>query len=163
MTRKYLYIVLIFDIHMITDEEFRDKFRQGMDCSMQALADIAEDVFITEEEAYKLASCFGAGMLISGGACGAITGPLIALGLRYGNCEPNDFEQKAIVNSKRIEFVTKVKEAFGGCVTCKELLGVDLMDPETRKIAREDGTIERRCPGLIRIAIAILRDMFETR
>ncbi|MCL2712450.1 MAG: C-GCAxxG-C-C family protein [Methanomassiliicoccaceae archaeon] len=144
---------------MLTDEDFRKRFREGMDCSMQALAEIADDIYITEEEAYKLASCFGAGMLISGGACGAITGPLIALGMKYGNCEPNDFEQKAIVNSKRIEFVTRVKEAFGGCTSCKDLLGVDLMDPETRKIAREDGTIERRCPGLIRISIEILKDI----
>ena len=129
-----------------------------MDCSMQALAEVADDLYITKEEAYKMASCFGAGMLC-GGTCGTISGCFIAIGILHGNSEPNDFEQKAIVNSKRIEFITKFKERFNGKTTCMDFLGVDLTDPEKRKIAREDGTIERTCPQIIRAGLEILRSV----
>ena len=144
--------------HVLTDDDFRQKFREGIDCSAQVLAEVADDIFITEEEAYRMASCFGAGMLV-GGTCGAITGCLLAIGIKHGNYELNDFEQKGIVNSKRIEFVTRFKEIYGGRTTCTELLGVDLMDPDKRKVAREDGTIDKKCPYLIRTGLEILKDV----
>jgi len=143
---------------MLTDEDFRRKFREGMDCSMQMLALASEELYITEEEAYKIGACFGAGMLC-GGTCGAITGALMAIGIKHGNYEPNDVEQKSIVNNKRVEFIRRFREAYDGRTTCPDLLGVDLVDPDKRKLAREDGTIERACPGFIRTALAILEEL----
>ena len=143
---------------MLTDEDFRRKFREGMDCSAQILAQVAEDLFITEEEAYRMGSCFGAGMLL-GSTCGAITGAFIAIGIKHGNYEPNDIEQKSIVNNKRMEFIKRFKEVYDGKTTCPGLLKLDLIDPEKRKVAREDGTIERACPQFIRTALKILEDI----
>ncbi|MCL2786601.1 MAG: C-GCAxxG-C-C family protein [Methanomassiliicoccaceae archaeon] len=125
---------------------------------MQVLGKVADALFITKEEAYRPGSCFGAGMLM-GGACSAITGSFIAIGIKYGNYAPNDMDQKAIVNAKRMEFLKRFKEAYDGKVTCPELLKIDLMDPEKRKTAHDDGTIECACPNFIRTALKILKDL----
>ncbi|MDR0198185.1 MAG: C-GCAxxG-C-C family protein, partial [Methanomassiliicoccaceae archaeon] len=58
---------------MLTDEYVSQKFNEGIDCSMLVLAEFAEELGITRNEAYRMASCFGAGML-TGGVCGAVTG-----------------------------------------------------------------------------------------
>ena len=47
---------------MLTDEYVTQKFREGIDCSMMVLAEVADDIGITKDGAYRMASCFGAGM-----------------------------------------------------------------------------------------------------
>lgn len=60
---------------------------EGFNCSQIVLSSFAEDLGLDSEMANKVATCFGGGMG-SGDTCGAVTGALMVLGLKYGNYLP---------------------------------------------------------------------------
>jgi len=142
---------------MLTDEYVTQKFGEGIDCSMMVLAEVADEIGITKEEAYRMASCFGAGML-TGGVCGAVTGAFIAIGIKHGNHELNDLAQKMIVTSKRDELVQRFRDMHGS-VDCPAILGADLRIPEERDLARRNGYIDTKCPAFCRTAAQILKEL----
>ena len=63
---------------MIAEKEIAEKFTQGFDCAMVVLGEVAEDLGIEQEEAYRLASCFGVGMM-QGSICGAVSAAFIEI------------------------------------------------------------------------------------
>ena len=142
---------------MLTDEYVLQKFGEGIDCSMMVLAEFADDLGITKDEAYRTASCFGSGMLL-GSVCGAVTGAFIVIGMKHGNYGLNDLAQKGIVLSKRDEFVKRFGEEHGS-VNCPELLGADLRDMEQRQYAHDNHIIDTECPKFCRTAVRILNDI----
>ena len=142
---------------MLTDEYVSQKFREGIDCSMLVLAEAADNIGITKEEAYRTASCFGAGML-TGGVCGAVTGAFIAIGIKHGNHELNDLAQKAVVISKRDELVERFTKIHGS-VDCPRILGADLRIPEERQYARDNNHINTKCPAFCRTAAQIMKEL----
>jgi len=142
---------------MLTDDYVIRKFGEGIDCSMMVLAEFADDLGITKDESYKIASCFGSGMLL-GSVCGAVTGAFIVIGMKHGNCELNDLVQKSIVLSKRDEFVERFEKEHGS-VNCPVLLGADLRDDGQRQRARESGVIDTECPKFCRTAVRILKEI----
>ena len=85
-------------------EEIKEEFLKGYDCSQVVLRVFSEELGITEDEANKVAACFGGGMLM-GEVCGVVTGALMAIGLKYGHSNPeNLMEQKEIMMAKSAEF-----------------------------------------------------------
>ncbi|MCL2785720.1 MAG: C-GCAxxG-C-C family protein [Methanomassiliicoccaceae archaeon] len=142
---------------MLTEEYVAQKFREGIDCSMLVLAEVADVLGLTKEEAYKVASCFGAGMYV-GGPCGAVTGAFIAIGMKHGNYELNDTIQKHTVLSRRKKFIKRFEKAHGS-VYCPALLGADLRDEEQRLYVHKSEIIAKRCPKFCLTAVDILRDM----
>jgi C_GCAxxG_C_C family probable redox protein len=142
---------------MLTDEYVQNKFREGIDCSMMVLAEFADELNITKEEAYRTASCFGAGMFL-GSICGAVTGAFIAIGMKHGNHKLNDMEQKNTVISKRDEFVRRFIDMHGS-VDCPSLLGIDLREQDQRQYARDNGLFDTECPKFCRTAVALLKDI----
>lgn len=68
-------------------------FAQKYHCSQAVLVAFAEKLGLTEEQALKLGGCFGGGMC-KGEVCGACTGALMALGLKYGQSDVLDLESR---------------------------------------------------------------------
>lgn len=133
-------------------------FEDNFDCAQTVFAHFAEDLGMDEETALKVAAGFGGGMH-KGDMCGTVTGGLMALGLKYGFCEPNDAVGKDIMNQKAIEYERRVAEANEGCIRCRELLGVDTSTPEGKMAAGE--IIHARCPGFVVKACNILEELLE--
>ena len=73
---------------MIEESMIREKFIKGYDCSQVVLSYFAERLGITEEMANKVSACFGGGMM-HGDTCGAFTGAIMAVGLKYGHWDVN--------------------------------------------------------------------------
>ena len=93
-------------------EKIAELFMKGIDCSQVVAGAFAEELGITQEEAYKMVAGFGGGMGI-GETCGAVVGAMIVLGLKFGHCDTEHMEQKDIMNAKRAEFLTKFQEKYG--------------------------------------------------
>lgn len=87
-------------------ENIAELFMKGIDCSQVVAGEFAEELGITQEEAYKMAAGFGGGMGI-GETCGAVVGAMIVLGMKYGHFDTEHMEQKDIMNGKRAEFLEK--------------------------------------------------------
>ena len=88
-------------------EKIAELFMKGIDCSQVVAGAFAEELGITQEEAYKMAAGFGGGMGI-GETCGAVVGAMIVLGLKFGHCDTEHMEQKDFPQS--CCFVTRYHE-----------------------------------------------------
>ena len=145
----------------LTEEKVLNGFAAGLDCSQQVLGSVANDLHISTEDAYKMASAFGAGM---GHAetCGCVVGALIALGIVYGHSKPNDFETKKVLMAKKQEFETKFIAAHGSCI-CKKILGNDLTTKEGMENIQKQKLLETVCPKLVISANQILEQIIKER
>lgn len=145
----------------LTEEKVLKGFAAGLDCSQQVLGSVADDLHISKEDAYKMASPFGAGM---GHAetCGCVVGALIALGLAYGHSKPNDFETKKILMGKKQEFENQFIAAHKSC-SCKEILGNDLTTKEGIEKIQKQKLLETVCPKLVISASQILKKIIKER
>lgn len=130
------------------------EFTKGFDCSQVVLAQCADRLGISVEEANKAAATFGGGMGI-GETCGAVVGAMIALGLRYGHFKEGDSEQKDIMNAKRAEFIAAFKDKYGSCA-CRDLLGHDLSQPGEFEKVLEEGLLFDFCPQVVADTLEIM-------
>ena len=87
-------------------------FSQKLHCSQSVLAAFADECGITEEEAFRLGSCFGSGMR-KGEVCGAVTGALMVLGLLYGQKAAGDIEGRQFSNKVNDLMMDCFKEKCG--------------------------------------------------
>ncbi|OQX64806.1 MAG: hypothetical protein B5M51_02560 [Anaerolinea sp. 4484_236] len=134
------------------------RFEQGFACSQSVLSTFAPELGLSEETALKIASAFGGGMARQGEVCGAVTGALMTLGLKYGSTSPDDEEK---VREASQELMRRFKEK-NGALLCRELLGYHLIIPEEREKAKESGVFNTICPLLVqnatRLAAEILNE-----
>lgn len=135
-------------------EKIRELFIQGIDCSQVVTGTFAKDIGMDEDTMRKAAACFGGGMMC-GETCGAVTGALIVIGMKYGHCKEGDLEQKEIMMEKTAEFKTLFAEKRKSCL-CRELLGEDISKPGVLEKVLEQGTLLTFCPGVVEDAIEVL-------
>ena len=122
-------------------------------CSQAVLAAFAEELGMTKEQALKVGACFGGGMC-KAEVCGACTGALMALGLKYGMCEDSDLGSKERANSYAVRFLDEFAKQNGSYI-CRELLDCDISTDEGKAYARANGLFATECPKMIESAVLI--------
>ena len=138
-------------------EKAEKLFGEKYHCSQAVLGALAEELGLSEKQALKLGGCFGGGMC-KGEVCGACTGALMALGLKYGHCEADDVESKANANAVAVQFLdTFAKE--NGSYLCKELLGCDLATKEGKEHALANNLFTEFCPKMVVSAVKIAEEI----
>ena len=138
--------------------KIQELFMQGYDCSQVVLAHYAEKLGVSEELANKVSACFGGGML-EAKTCGAFTGALMAIGLKYGHFDSDNLmAQKDVMMAKSAEFRQKFAEKFG-TNNCKELVGYDVSTPEGFEQAISSGRMMGFCPTVVAAVIEILDEV----
>ena len=141
-------------------KQIAEEFIKGYDCSQVVLRHFANKLGITADEANRVAACFGGGMML-GSVCGAYTGALMAIGLKYGHSDPDGLlQQKDIMMAKTAQFKEKNKKKFG-TVECKELIGYDVSTPEGLKDALDSGKLLEYCPGLVDQVIGMAQEVLD--
>ena len=140
-------------------DKAKELFEQKYHCSQAVLAAFAEELWLNEKQALKLGGCFGGGMC-KGEVCGACTGALMALGLKYGQCEIEDLDSRLKTNDVTVKFLELFREENGSYI-CKELLGCDLATPEGKEYAKEHNLFTDFCPHMIVSAVKIAEQLLE--
>lgn len=138
-------------------DKAKNLFEQKFHCSQAVLVAFADELGITEEQALKLGACFGGGMC-KGEVCGACTGALMALGLKYGQSEKSDLESRYKTN----DITSKFLEMFcneNGSYICKELLGCDLATLEGKEYAQKHNLFTEFCPAMVISAVKITEQL----
>lgn len=138
-------------------EKAEKLFKEKFHCSQAVLGAFAQELGLTDEQALKLGGCFGGGMC-KGEVCGACTGALMILGLRYGQYRVEDIESRVNTNKITVEFLERFKDENGSYI-CKELLGCDLSTPQGHSYAVENNLFTQLCPKLVRSATEIVEKM----
>lgn len=100
----------------------------------------------------KVATGLGGGIGRCGDVCGALTGAVLAVGLKYGTNEI-DPKAKALSYSKAQTLYRKFESQHGN-VNCRNLIKHDLSTPEGFAKAKEEKAFEAVCGKLIKSVIA---------
>ncbi len=100
----------------------------------------------------NIASGFGGGIASNGNVCGALTGAIMALGLKYGG---SMMEEKVFqVSNTLLEKFTNLH----GSALCRELIKYDLAAAENLKEAFEKGAFDN-CPKYVEDVAEILETL----
>jgi C_GCAxxG_C_C family probable redox protein len=135
----------------------RSRFSEGFSCSQSVLAAFAPELGLDADAALRVSAAFGGGMGRTGGTCGAVTGALMVLGLRYGPTVA-DKVAKELTYAQARDFMVRF-EASHGATTCADLLGVNISTPEGQNAARDAKLFKTICPAMVASAVAILQEM----
>lgn len=138
----------------MTKEEISNLFLQGIDCSQVVAGEFAEKMGLSKEQARKVSSCFGGGMMC-GETCGAVTGALMVIGMVYGHAKEGDQDQKNLMSAKVTEFKNLFAQKYPSCM-CRELLGHDISRPGEMEKVLEKGLMFDFCPEVVCDTIEIL-------
>ena len=133
---------------------------EGFSCSQSVFSAFAEAEGINLEIALRIASSFGAGMARMGDTCGAVTGGMMVLGMKFGRTVADDTDAKEKNYRLVHEFVDRFNERFESC-TCRDLLGFEPGAPEVSQRFADDPELEKRCAGFVREASEILEEIIE--
>lgn len=132
--------------------------RRQYHCSQALFGAYAEDFGMDLQTAFKISTCFGAGMR-QGDICGCISASLMVLGLAFGFYDAQDREQEMYGNQKTREFMEKFRQRMEGEMTCRDILAHDITTPEGRMVIKQAGLILKNCPRPINHSIDILDEM----
>ena len=117
---------------MITKDETVDlaalKAEEGWLCSEAVLQALAEALNVSSELIPRIATGFAAGIGRSGEVCGAVSGAILGLGLKYGRNNLEETPPGRRPHWFATELIQAIKERHGA-VTCAGVLGLDLKDP----------------------------------
>ncbi len=133
-------------------------FREGFNCSQAILSTYSGAFGLDKTTALRAAAALGAGMGCMGEVCGAVTGALMVIGLKYGQTEARDKEAKAKTYERARAFGERFR-AEHGSLLCRELLGCDLGTEEGMATARQKGYFIELCPKFVRGAARLLEDV----
>lgn len=131
-------------------EEAVQYFEDGYVCSQAVFAAFSEEFGLSKEQALKIGACFGRGMR-KAEVCGACTGALMALGLKYG-------DNKAKSNEVCEKFLDEFKNENGSFI-CRDLLDCDIGTPEGVQYARDNNLFREICPKMVASAAKIAEDI----
>lgn len=123
-------------------------FEEKYVCSQAVFAAFSEDLGLDKEQALKIGACFGSGMR-KAEVCGACTGALMALGLKYG-------ESKESSNEACERFLDEFEKENGSYI-CRDLLECDISTPEGVEYAVENNLFKEFCPKMVESASIILQ------
>ena len=133
-------------------EEVIPLFQGGFNCSQIVLMSFCEKYGLDKKQALKLGCGLGGGMR-SGEVCGAVSGAILVIGLKYGQSDMKDQATKETCYAKTTEFINLFKEKKQSII-CR-----DLSKEGERESATRDEIFKKVCPEMIISAIQLLEEL----
>lgn len=134
-------------------EKAVQRFQGGFNCAQSVLLTLYEHLESTGENELvpKIAAGFGGGIGRCGSVCGALTGSIMAVGIKYA---PNEAgAEKRAQTYLNARALYRKFEAQHGTVFCRDLIKYDLANPQEAAKARQEGASEKVCAKLVKSAI----------
>ena len=144
---------------MSKKDEAMALFKSGANCSQAVLGAFAEECGLSQSEAMRLASGFGAGMGRMREVCGAVSAMVLVANLKYGSDDLQDKKAK----DDHYTLIQKLADEFkkeNGSIVCRELLNL-AKNENTSPIseARTENYYKKRpCVELVGMAAEILEN-----
>jgi len=133
---------------------------KGFLCSEAVLLALSETQNITSEIIPRIATGFGAGISRHGEVCGALSGAVMGLGLRFGRSQVSETPQDSSPYQFGQTMVNLFVEHFGN-IRCRDILDLDISSDEGRKKYRVQRLWESKCRELIRTATELAYDLLQ--
>ena len=136
-----------------------EKFLAGYNCAQAVLYSFSDELGFDKNTALRLATGFGAGMARKQNTCGAVTGGIIAIGLKHGRGEDQD---RALTDEtyRKVRELLWQFEATYGTSLCRTLLnGCDLNTPEGQQYFKQNDLLNRTCKPCVQSVVEMLEDI----
>ena len=134
-------------------------FNNGNNCSQAILSAYCESLGLDLLTAQGLACPFGSCMARTVKTCGAVTGALMLIGLKYGKSLPEDKGSKEQCYQMAQEFIARFTEIHSS-VYCCDLIN-DFPVPEGQQSVKDHNLLDRLCPIFLRDACQLLEVLLE--
>ena len=132
-----------------------ERFKSGFNCSQSVLSAFAEDFGLSRDSCLRLASPFGSGIARMQETCGAVTGALMAIGLKYGKGE-NGTEYDKTIAYRQSQFLVNEFKKRNTTICCRQLLdGYDMNSPQEMAKIMELDLYNNYCLKYIQDAVEI--------
>ena len=133
-----------------------EKFKNGLNCSQSILSTFGPALGLDEKSCIKIAAPFGGGIGHVQEVCGAVSGAVMAIGLRHGEGTEERDKRDRIIGLAQ-EFI-QAFTARHGSLRCRQLLNFDITTREGLLRAREAEAFAV-CGDYIRTAAELLEKM----
>ncbi|RLC49589.1 MAG: hypothetical protein DRH79_08855 [Candidatus Cloacimonadota bacterium] len=138
---------------MIKSKHAELLFDSGLSCSQAVLGAFIKELNLPHPIAMKISSAFGGGMAGSRETCGAVTGALMVIGLKYGRILPDDLDAK----EKTYELSKELFQSFEckyKSLLCRELKLDDTSTPAKKQLDH------LKCTAYVKDAVKIVEELF---
>ena len=128
-------------------------FEGGFNCGASVLAGFCEEYELDTDMALKLSGGFGRGFT-DGDICGAASGGVVVVGLKYGPYIQGDKGAMTNCVAKTEQFIEAFKQRHGA-LTCRDLL-------DDKSYGDDEESLKHRhqfCLGLVKSAVEILEEL----
>jgi C_GCAxxG_C_C family probable redox protein len=143
------------------NEVAMEKFVAGYNCAQSVLYAFGPELGLDGEISLKLATGLGAGMGRRGEVCGAVTGGILALGLKYGRGSRPERSATEVTYQKTLELMARFEERHGSCL-CRVLLdGCDLRTAEGRRYFKKHDLLHKTCMGCVQSVVETLEQIVD--
>ena len=142
-------------------EAAMERFLAGYNCAQSVLYAFAPDLGLDGETALKVATGLGAGMGRRGEVCGALTGGILVLGLKYGRGGQQDRSATEETYQKTLELMARFEKRHGSCFCRVVLDGCDLRTAEGQRFFKEHDLLHKKCVGCVQSVVEDLARMVE--
>ncbi len=140
---------------MNKDEKAIGYFRNKFNCAQSTFTVFGQDYGLSENDCLKVSCGFGAGMGRQQLTCGAVTGAMMALGMRFGKALNDPEENKSETYNKTRQLFNEFAK-INGSTSCRQLLnGLDMNDPDDLEIIKKLGLFQTSCEKYVGDAVRI--------
>lgn len=139
------------------NQKAQDKFFDEYACSQAILSEYCNYYDVDSQVALKISAGFAGGMCM-GKTCGAVTGAIMVLGLKFAGQQPETPEGRKSVKEAVLKF-TELFKSLNGSTECKDLLSVDISTPLGLQTAKEKNVFRTVCPKFIKDSASILEQI----
>jgi C_GCAxxG_C_C family probable redox protein len=143
---------------MTKPDEAIASFLNGFTCSSVVFSTFSRELGLDPDTAKKIGCGFGAGISKTGNICGAVSGAIMVIGLKYGKTVQGDDKATEKTRALVREFILEFTNRHGS-VNCTELLGYNLHNLHEFEKARDCKLFVTKCPELVADAVSILEKM----
>jgi len=138
-----------------------EKFLEGFNCAQSVFYSFCDDFQFEKNTALKMACGLGAGMGLKGEVCGAVTGGIIVLGLKYGSSKKNEETATYLTYAKTRELMNQFAAKHGTYICRKLLNGCDLTTEDGQKQFMEKDLLNKSCKPCVQSVVEILENIMK--
>ena len=125
-------------------------FGSGLYCSQAVLGAFCKKYGMDETLAFRISCGLNSGCRCAD-VCGAVSGAILVIGLRYG-------DDKAVCNLNTEEYIKTFRER-NGSILCRDILGCDISTPDGKEKATNENLFKTRCVDMVINAAQLLDDL----
>ena len=141
---------------MTKGEKAKSLFLEGYNCAQAVFGAFCEDFGLDFEFGMKLSSGFGGGIGRLREVCGAVSGMVMVLDMKYGYTSPTDNDTK-MLHYKRVQDIAKKFSDENGSIICRELLGLsEKVSAPAPEVRTNEYYKKRPCKELVEMAADIV-------